>query len=160
MSTASSQEERGAALILVLVTMVLLGLLSGGVATLLTSSLNGRAPLQSQRNAEYASDGAIEYAIAAERMIPGAGPAITSCTSNLPTNGLVSLFGLQIHLDCVDRLSFDLTQRDVIFSACLSSNAPGGTCSSVKVIIRADVFFDTTANDVRGTQIRSWSVNG
>jgi hypothetical protein len=162
-------EDRGAALILAIGFVVMIGAISGGLAALATSGLNNRNSLAVVRNREYAADGAIEKAIALVRPL--------SCT---PASGSVvdsTVNGVAIRVDWINACgvvqggdrgttasasALDgavVLQRNVIFSACVDP-APSTTCDPAKVIIRAQVNFEQAlVGAVTSTYVQSWSVN-
>ena len=61
-------EDRGAALLLAVGFVVVIGAIAGGLAGLATSGVNNRVTLEQVRNREYAADGAIENAISQVRL--------------------------------------------------------------------------------------------
>jgi type II secretory pathway component PulK len=62
-SSPADHDERGAALILAVGVMLLVGLISGSLLAYITTSVQGRSDLDTIRNRQYAADAAIEYAI-------------------------------------------------------------------------------------------------
>ena len=160
-----NQRERhndsGAALILAIGFVVMVGAISGGLAALVTSSMNNRGTLELVRNRQYAADGAIEEAVSRVRFENG--PALAACTS---TGGSVvdTLNNVAIRIDwrnaCGVVRSTDGTvvaQRNVTFTACQDTKTP---CSDIDVIIRAQVNFEQASSGaVTKTYVQTWSVN-
>jgi hypothetical protein len=147
--------------------VVMIGMVSAGLAGLATSGLGNRSTLQTLRDRQYAADGAIEQAIIAARGRTCTSPLIQSASGvDGPTQSTMN--GVAIRVDWVnacllglegvmgtDGIRFD--QRNVIFSACLDTLA---TCDPAKIIIRAEVSFQQPLpTDVTKTYVLSWSVN-
>ena len=154
-------EDRGAALLLAVGFVVVIGAIAGGLAGLATSGVNNRVTLEQVRNREYAADGAIENAISQVRLL--------TCASASGFITDASMNSISIRVDWVNACgvvqSSDgsvVSQRNVIFSACLNTGSP---CSDtavppVPVIIRAQVNFQQAlAGGVTNTYVQSWSVN-
>jgi hypothetical protein len=146
-------KDSGAALILALGFVVLIGAVGGGLAGLATTSVHNQSTLELIRNREYAADGAIEQAISQVRG--------GTCTS--PTPPIVdTLNNVAIRVEYVNACAFvpstngaQAEQRNVIFSAyCAVPSA--ATCNSTDVIIRAQVNFQQSPVK---TYVQSWSVN-
>ena len=161
-SARTQDRDAGASLILAIAFVVMIGAISAGLASLVTSSLNNRVSLELVRDRQYAADGAIEEAISQLRLAPG--PPLTACAS---ADGFVidgDLNGIDIRVDrqnvCGVVRGSDgtvVTQRNVIFSACLD---PGVKCPDADIIIRAQVNFEqATPGVVTKTFVQSWSVN-
>jgi type II secretory pathway component PulK len=154
-------EDRGAALLLAVGFVVMIGAIAGGLAGLATSGVNNRTTLELVRNREYAADGAIENAISQVRLL--------TCASASGFITDASMNSISIRVDWVNACgvvqSSDgsvVSQRNVIFSACLNTGSP---CSDtavppVPVIIRGQVNFQQAlAGAVTKTYVQSWSVN-
>ena len=154
-------EDAGAALILAVGFVLMVGTISGGLASLATSSLNNRNTLEVLRNREYAADGAIESAISQVRA--------STCTSAAGSIVDASMNSISIRVDWVNACGVVqgsdgsvVAQRNVIFLACLNTESP---CSDtavppVPVIIRAQVNFQQALTGaVTKTYVQSWSVN-
>ena len=154
-------EDRGAALLLAVGFVVMIGAIAGGLAGLATSGVNNRTTLELVRNREYAADGAIENAISQVR-------SLTCASANGFTTD-ASMNSISIRVDWVNACgvvqSSDgsvVSQRNVIFSACLNT---GSACSDtavppIPVIIRAQVNFQQAlVGAVTKTYVQSWSVN-
>ena len=56
----AQHKDSGAALLLAIGFVLMIGMISGGLIALATSSMNNRATLELLRNREYAADGAID----------------------------------------------------------------------------------------------------
>jgi type II secretory pathway pseudopilin PulG len=154
-------QDSGASLILALGFMLVIGLIGGALAMLVTSGLGDRNTLQKLRNTQYAADGAIELAISQVRLLSCAVPS-----GSIPYLDATSLNSIVIRVewvtDCTGTIQGAdgtfLVQRNVTFSAC--SNALI-SCDPGKVIIRALVNFQQQVVDgpVTKTYVLSWSVN-
>jgi type II secretory pathway pseudopilin PulG len=154
-----AESERGAALLLAIVVLIVIGMISATLLASITSAANGRVILDAARNREYAADAGIETAIANVRQIttpPGVG--LASCGGPY----LSSLDGVNIRTTCTNTptpTTATFLERDVIFTACVDT---GAACTNATTIIRAQVnFATTTANTltIAHTYIQSWSVN-
>jgi hypothetical protein len=156
-----NERDAGAALILAIGFVVMVGSIGAGLAALVTTSLNNRYALEQVRNRQYSADGAITEAISQVRAAVG-GP-LDSCTS---AGG--SLVDTMNHINTrvewvnacrtvIDATGAVVAQRNVIFSACEDT---GSSCSPTKVIIRAQVNFQQSQTGaVTKTFVQSWSVN-
>ena len=162
MSTRRAHDESGAALILAIAFLVVIGGIVAATLASMTSGLNDRAVLDGARDREYAADGAIQYAIAQVRTLPAPGPALTGCG----TPAYHALDGVQIRVDCANVPTETFSgylQRNVIFSACVVAS-PDVACGgpTTPVVVRAQVDFEATGSgatvNVTGTWIQSWSV--
>lgn len=153
--------DSGAALILAVGFVLMVGTVSGGLASLATSSLNNRNTLETLRNREYAADGAIESAISQVRVL--------TCTSAAGSIVDASMNAISIRVDYLNACGVVqgtdgsvVAQRNVIFFACLNTGSP---CSDsavppAPVIIRAQVNFQQALTGaVTKTYVQSWSVN-
>jgi type II secretory pathway pseudopilin PulG len=152
------QGERGAALILAIAFMVVIGGISAAVVSTTTSGIQDRAVLDQARNREYAADAAIENAIARVRGNAG----VCSVVNPFP---LFNKF--KIHVDCTSAPAVVagpggtlLVQNDVIFSACVDASGAACGTANTPTIINAQVNFQGTgaAAQVK-TFVQSWSVN-
>lgn len=149
-----NHQDSGAALLLAIGFVVMVGAIGGGLAALATSGMNNRNTLELVRNREYAADGAIEDAIAQVR-------GFTCATPGASISG-PSMNAVAIRVDwvnsCVlvaDSNGTPIEQRNVIFSA-FCKTPTDATCNITDVIIRAEVNFqDAPAK----TFVQSWSVN-
>jgi hypothetical protein len=153
---ASHESERGAALLLAIGFMLMVGAISAGLLAFITTSVGHRPQLDAIRDRQYAADGAVEYAIAEVRQL--AEPGLDACPTTSQTINDVT-----IQVDCRNALTTVrlLEQRNVVFSACVEPSVPG-PCAEDDVIVRAQVNFEKktgAANPVTATYIQSWSVN-
>jgi hypothetical protein len=154
--------ESGAALVLAIGFVIVIGAVSASLFTTLNSGSNGRVILDRARDRQYAADGGIQYAIAQVRALPApttfSGPGFTACG---PYS--YSLNNTSINVVCEPNATSSIggfLQRDVVFTAyCVSSG-----CDSSKPVIRAQVNYEAagagTSYQVTHTYIQSWSVNG
>jgi hypothetical protein len=158
------RDERGAALILAIAFMVIIGATAGATLAMVTSGLHNRRTLDTVRDREYAADAAIEYAIAAVRALPEPGPALMPCgpfVFSVPPNNT------SMHVDCTPvptRTFTGFLQLNVIFTACVGSISVTCGGSGPPPIVRAQVNFQATSSSslviVKRTWVQSWSVNG
>jgi hypothetical protein len=154
--------ERGAALILAIAFMVVIGAISAAVVATTSSGVQDRVALDSARNREYAADGAVERSIASVR----ANHAV--CTSDPDFTYTAPPFpNVSIHVDCAPVPNYivasDATiavQNDIVFTACLVADVVSGKCPDAKSIINAQINFQGTGTaDHVTTYVQSWSVN-
>jgi Tfp pilus assembly protein PilX len=167
--TSREADERGAALILAIAFMVLVGVIGAALLGATTSGLHNRQALERTRDKEYAADAAIESAITQVRTLAAPGPALHTCGPYPLAAGSVSAGAPAIQVDCagVPTLTIrGLLQRNVLFTSCLQSDVDTatGTCKPSSVIIRALVNFETSGSGsaivVTHTTVQTWSVNG
>jgi hypothetical protein len=156
--------DSGAALIMVVGFILMVGMIGGGLIGLATSGLNNRSTLQLVRDRQYAADAAINQAIADAR----ARPPVTPCTAatGSTTYPKLNSTGVSIRVDwdnsCANNTvkSSDGTffpQRNIIFSAfCGDQTLPD--CNFPAVIIRAQVNFEPASGATTKTYVQSWSV--
>ena len=156
-----SDRDTGAALILAIGFVVMVGSIGAGMAALVTSSLNNRVTLEQVRNRQYSADGAITEAISIVRSEVGG--ALDSCTS-AGGSAVDTMNHVATRVDwinacrtVVDASGNVVAQRNVIFSACEDTGSP---CVAPNVIIRAQVNFQQAeTGTVTKTFIQSWSVD-
>jgi hypothetical protein len=164
--TSPRRDERGAALALAIVFMLVIGGVSAALMSMISSGLHGRVVLDKARDREYAADGAIQTAIAQIRAVhPTAGyqgPGLTACPP-IPDH---TLNQVKIHIDCTPAPGRTLSgylQQNIVFTACGFDEVTGGKCPSSKVITRAQINFQTvgsgTSLQIQRTWVQSWSVN-
>ena len=160
MSRPVVHEDRGAALLLAIGFVVMIGAISAGLASLVMSGVDNQTTLLALRDRQYAADGAIETAVAALRAdISKRG---TSCSSDVGST-TVKLNQLEIRVDWNDACGVERTaaglvvaQRGVVFTTCIDT---GSACAEPDVIISALVDFDQDdAGNVTRTAVQSWSV--
>jgi hypothetical protein len=149
-------KDCGAALLLAIGSVLMIGAISAGLAAAATSSLNNRNTLSQIRDRQYAADGAVEQAITVVR-------SSTTCTAVSGSNTDSSMNSAGIRVDwltaCTSILSSDgsmYPQRDVVFSACLNT---GSACVASQVIVTAQVNFEPATGTVTKTFVQYWSVN-
>jgi hypothetical protein len=154
--------DRGAALVIAIAFVVMIGAIGAGLAGMITSSANNRVTLQLLRNREYAADGAIQIAIAEVRGL--ARDSSASCAAAAGSSSS-TVNGMTMHVDwsaaCTVVRTADgtvVSQRNIVFAACDETGTP---CAPDAVVIRAQVNFrDDPSGDVAGTSVQSWSVAG
>ena len=155
------QRDSGAALLLAIGFVLMIGAISGGLASLVTSGVNNQITLAALRDRQYAADGAIESAITEVR---NAVPSSNSCSANGGGATKVELNGIVIRVDwqnaCGVTRSADglvVAQRDVLFGACVDAGNP---CTDADILIRAEVNFEQEAKGaITHTYVQSWSVH-
>jgi hypothetical protein len=159
MTTADSRSDapgdRGAALILAIGFVVMIGAICAGLAALVTSSLGNRVSLEALRDRQYAAESAVEEAITSIRLTDRTTPPVCGFTS--------ALNGVAVRVDCADAYGVVadpgndvLGQRNVIFWACVDTGAP---CATERALVRAVVNFEQRyAGAVTMTYVQSWSV--
>jgi hypothetical protein len=168
-------DERGAALILAIAFMVVIGTIAAAVLNSVTSGLNDRVTLDRTRNREYAADGLIEYAIANARgpvasWSPGSPASVATFLSSASGIGCGGPYQSGVAgapaLNGISNLRVDCTpaptqtrdghlQRNAIFTACQDT---GAVCTNASAIVRAQInFFDAASG---ATSVQAWSVNG
>jgi hypothetical protein len=161
------RDEEGATLILVIGFMLMVGLVSAGLATQLASTSKSRVALDTARNRQYAADGAIlEYIPIVRSQMESSPLGPCPGTHSFRSPG-PRLNGVDIQVDCdFPGIGFTLSgfvQRNVKFTACAPQpgNAP---CPSDAVIIQAQVNYASqdppaaTSIDVTRTYIQTWNV--
>ena len=156
----TADRDTGAALILAIGFVLMVGSIGAGMAALVSSSLNNRFTLEEVRNRQYSAEGAITEAISDVRA--GTGGPLDSCTS---AGGSIvdSMNHLETRVDWISSCGTTIdpdgnvvAQRNVLFSACEDTGAP---CASAAVIIRAQVNFQQAQTGaVTRTFVQSWSV--
>jgi Tfp pilus assembly protein PilX len=158
-------DESGAALILALGFMVVLGLIGSAMLSSLSTGLHIRVTLDQVRTREYAADSGIQYAITQVRALPTPGAGLSSCASGTHYSYTTADNpSVAIRINCanlfqITRAGFQ--QRNVVFNACVET---GSDCTDTSSIIRAQVNFQTIGNggpdNVTRTWVQSWSVHG
>ena len=155
--------DSGASLILAIGFMLVIGLIGGALAMLVTSGLGNRTTLQKLRNTQYSADGAIEQAISQVRGLTCTSPTTSGSFPDLDATRLNKIaIRVDWVTDCTGMIQGAdgkfLTQRDVTFTACADT---GNSCDPAKTIIRAQVNFQqqVAGGAVTKTYVLSWSVN-
>jgi hypothetical protein len=164
------RDEQGAALILAIVFLVIVGGIVAAGLSSITSGLNDRNILDAARQREYSADSAIDFAIATVRTMPAptvfSGPGYTPCGPySYELNSINGNVYPKMRVDCTPAGTTSLSgfqQRDVVFAACIDvGQACGGP--SAPIVIRAQVNYEAAGTDasyqVTHTWIQSWSVN-
>ncbi len=162
----TGSHDSGASLILTIGFVLMIGATSGGLASLITSSLNNRNTLERVRDREYAADGAIERAISRVRSDPAliCAPSGGSIVDDADSANWLNDVAIRVDwrsacLDNVPSLPTGTTsQRNVIFAAC-ERPASDLRCNEANVIVRAQVNFAPASGAVTKTFIQSWSVD-
>jgi hypothetical protein len=160
----AQHRDSGAALIMVIGFILMVGMIGGGLIGLAATGLNNRSTLQMVRDRQYAADAAINQAIADAR----ARPPVTPCTAATGTTTYPKLnsAGVSIRVDwnnsCLNNtvVSSDGTpfpQRNIVFSA-FCGDQTAVNCNFADVIIRAQVNFEPASGATSKTSVQSWSV--
>jgi Tfp pilus assembly protein PilX len=158
-SRIRSRSEQGAALVLAIGVMVVIGLMATTSLALITTSMHDRAALDPIRDRQYAADGAVESAIARVRTTASPGPGLAPCGGPY---AYPALNNVAIHVDCVNAPTLTrggFLQRDVIFTACIDA---GVACTDSTAIVRTQINYEAaspTAPTITRTYVQSWSVN-
>lgn len=155
----AADRDRGAALVVAIGFMVMIGAMAAGLTSMVTSGVGNRIALDEIRDRQYAADGAVELEVAAMRSAVGAASAVCGDVhaSEHTINGVA--VRVDATLNCVAVAGDDgLPVRQYVgtFDACEDT---GRACSDTDVVVRALVGFET---DVAGalvtTTVRGWSV--
>lgn len=154
-----ADNERGAALILAIGVMLMVGLISAGVMGFVITSVRGSSSLGESRNRQYAADAAVESDIARVRVIPNVG--INSCGG--PTTYTFNTHTVRVQCTNQPQLVFDpaqavfVIQRNVVFVACVDT---GADCGS-EILLTAQVNYQMApaTTTVSRAYVQSWSVN-
>lgn len=166
--------DDGAALILVLGMIVMVSAILGGLLSFVATSTRDRVPLDATRRRQYSADGAVEYAIGQVRDMPNHNTVVAPIRPKRPAEDPCGPFtqtvnSVAIRVDCENALrlvlagGFVVTQRNVIFTACLNA---GLACTDATAITRAQVNFEAPEASsgspliITRTYVQSWSVNG
>ena len=159
---ADRAADRGSSLIVTIGFVLMIGSIAGGLAGLVTSSMNNRVTLVQQRDRQYAADAAVEEAITVVRqMKQNTGE---SCEQGSGTNSS-KLNNIAIRVDWTNACTMVrgadgvvVAQRNVIFVACPDT---GVVCAEKAIVVRAQVNFEQgLGGAVQRTSVQSWSVNG
>jgi hypothetical protein len=162
---AAHESEQGAALLLAIGFVIMVGAISAGLLAFITTSLGHRPQLDTLRDRQYAADGAVELSIAEVRQLAEPGPALAACA---PGAGFYdwTVNDVHIRVDCSNAFNTTvnegliLEQRNVIFTACEYSAGTACSDANGNVIVRAQINFErTSAGVVTATYVQSWSVN-
>jgi hypothetical protein len=152
--------DQGAALLIAIGFMVLVGFIVGGLATLISSGVGDTVSLKNLRNRQYAADAAVQQDVVQLRTALVANANASWCTTahTYTDSGTPS-----IKVACTSP-TFSLTftngviyaKRNVTFLACTDTSA-ACTDSSPTLALRAEVDFSKIGNAVT-TYVQSWSV--
>ena len=159
---AHRHEDRGAALILAVAFVVMIGAIGAGLAALVTSSVNNRGTLERVRDRQYAADAAVEDAIVQVRAASTGGADACQSVSGVSRTPSINTWNMRVDWRSACGVirggdGLVLVQRDVIFAACVDTNV---ACTDSSVIIRAQVNFEQAASGaVTKTYVQSWSMN-
>lgn len=149
-----THQDTGAALLLAIGFVLMVSVITAGLAALATSGLNNHTTLEVLRNRQYAADGAIEQAIAQARVLtcsPTTGFLVDSSFSSGPIR--VDWLNVCGTVPASDGSAYP--QRNVVFSACPDL---GAACDPAQIVIRAQVNFEPASGTVTRTIVQSWSV--
>ena len=157
--------ERGAALVLALGFVLLVGAISAGLLSYISTTSGNTVSLNAVRNRQYAADGAVEQAIALHRTALDSDPNAPCNNPIVPSAQIMPAPVPAIRVDCFLAPSLVaasgghfLKLDNVIFRACDASL--GVTCSSSNTIVQTQVNFAHSASSpVSQTYIQAWSVN-
>jgi hypothetical protein len=156
-----ADRDRGAALVVAIGFMVMIGAMAAGLTSMVTSGVGNRIALDEIRDRQYAADGAVEIEVAAMRSAVGAASARCgdARTSEHTINGVT--VRVDARLSCVAVAAGDgLPVRQYVgaFDACEDEGRP---CTDADVVVRALVGFETDAAGSNvTTSVRGWSVLG
>lgn len=155
-----SSRDRGAALIVAIGFVVMIGMMGAGLTSMITSGVGNRIALEEIRDVQYAADGAVEETIATIRA--GVDAATIGCDTAVAP-GHLALNGVAIRVDAsvlcgavrgADGLP--VVQVNATFRACVDA---GVACAGDAVVVHALVGFERDpSGDVARSNVRSWSV--
>lgn len=156
---ATTGHDRGAALIVAIAFMVMIGAVAAGLSSMVTSGVANRIALDELRDRQYAADGAVETAVVAMRSAIDA--AAVGCGSARTDRS--ELDGIRVRVDsqatCVAVVAADgLPVRRIVgdFHACVDDAA---ICTPERSIVSARLTFELDARGiVVSTSVTSWSV--
>ena len=157
--TLDVSRDRGAALIIAIGFVVMIGAIAAGLTSMVTSGVGNRIALERLRDRQYAADGAIEDAVATMHVSLDAGRVTCGDAWAQSAN----LNGVDIRVEsavtCNAVLAgdgFPVVQTSGSFVACDDRRA---ACDDREIVVRALVAFEAdSAGRVVGTSVRSWSV--
>lgn len=159
-SLANPRDERGATLILAMVFLVLGSFLIVSLATYSESSLFGVANYKTQRNLEYAADGATNAAIQALRYKVGTLPQ-NNCPSFPSSGPTTAINGVPIQVTCTwQPTSSSPPQWTVTFSARYCAASP---CTASPLLTSSVVYYLTDSSGTptlgKSLTVESWDVS-
>jgi hypothetical protein len=159
-ASADDGRDRGAALLLAIGFMVLVGFIVGGLSALISSGVGDTVTLKNARNRQYAADAAVQQDMVQLRiaLVSNANPTWCNSAHTYSDAGTPS-----IKVACTSP-TFGLTfsngviyaKRNVTFLACTDTVA-ACTDSSATLALRAEVDFSKAGSSVT-TYVQSWSV--
>lgn len=134
----SREGESGAALLLAIVLVFVLGVVFVALGSATSNDLLNSNNLTTVRSTEYAADGAMTIAIHSVRYGSNA-YAKTMATNCLPSLNPETINGVTMYVYCT-RISYQpfSPTRNILFEACMSSSP----CTSSNTVIQAEVDFD------------------
>jgi hypothetical protein len=161
MNDASRSDEDGAILLLALVFALVIALVLVALINLAGNDLHNTSNLKTQRNLEYAADGATTAAIQSVRNsylayngTLGAIGALCTPLGGAPPGTpevMTQVNGDSMIVDCTNQAynppgpSPSAQTRVVNFYACASSNTGANACTTANALIQAQVTFDDYA---------------
>ncbi|MFM2077255.1 MAG: hypothetical protein RJA49_1145, partial [Actinomycetota bacterium] len=111
----ADNRDRGAALLIAIGFVVMIGVITGGLAALMTTNVTDRMALSRLRDRQYAAEAAVNQEIVTVRQLPR--------TSTASCGTVSSLNSVSIRVDCSQGLTAVtgsggtvLAQRNVVFS--------------------------------------------
>jgi hypothetical protein len=148
--------EEGATLVLALVFAIAVGLIVAALASLAGTNLLTTTNLQSQRNLEFAADGAVDASIQNLRFQTPSSTTNPSCPT-YPSTGSFIVNGATIVVECVMAIPQGFRGRLVEFDACQTPGAALATCQAA-AILRAEVMYNDV--DPSSGSYPSWGAGG
>jgi hypothetical protein len=159
MTTPAPARDRGAALIIAIGFVVMIGAIAAGLTAMVTSGVGNRAALEQIRDRQYAADGAVEDAVAETRVLLDVGKFTCGDASAGSTRMNDVDVRVELVVTCTAVLGddgFPVVQMSGAFVACEDRRT---ACEAADVVVRTLVAFETDAGGrVVGTSVRSWSV--
>ena len=156
---ARPDQDPGAALIVAIGFVVMIGMIAAGLTAMVTSGVGNRAILESVRNRQYAADGAVEEAIAA--LVDELATGVVGCGLERAQRTNANAIDIRVEtlVTCGAVSGPDglpEVQLSGVLSACRETGRP---CAPDDVIVRAFVGFgqDTDGSPL-STSVHSWSV--
>jgi hypothetical protein len=154
-----ADRDRGAALVVAIGFMVMIGAMAAGLTAMVTSGVGNRMALDDIRDRQYAADGAVEQAVASMRA--GIAAGTVACAGTATTRATLNSVPARVDATagCVAVTGSDgLPVRQFVgrFSACVDSGQP---CAATTAIVSATVAYQLDASgQLVTTSVRSWSV--
>jgi Tfp pilus assembly protein PilX len=158
--TDANHRDRGAALVVAVAFVLMIGTIMAGLTSMVTSGLDNRIALEELRDRQYAADGAVEAAIASTRAAIDRDEVRCDdvTTSTATVNGVaVRVETLVICDTAVGSTGLPITQVSSVYTAC---GDRGTACTEDDVILRALVGFEVGGDGaVVHVPVHSWSVS-